>query len=390
MPKQQRRWAWGGAPSCSARYLPNVLPVVLVLLSLEMGIAVIVEAILSFVGLSVSTDTPTWGGMIAEGRQIIYQAWWVLVFPLAHTVPHGSRLQPIGRRIAPVARSGVEAMNPVIDIRNLSAQSSAGPILRDVSLAVNAGEAMALVGESGAGKSTIAKAVLGILPAGIKVTSGEILFEGTDLLALPPARMRALLGVRIALIPQDPQTSLNPSRRIGDQLTDGLRLRAGMSKADARTRALELLNDVHIRDAGRVLERYPHELSGGMRQRVLIAQAFSLNPQVIIADEPTTALDVTVQKQVLRLIRLLQRNHGTTLLFVTHDLGVVAQICDRMTVLYGGKVLEQGATAEVLRNPQHRYTQALLAANPRYDRPDQSLKPVPEELIAELNREISV
>jgi peptide/nickel transport system ATP-binding protein len=126
-----------------------------------------------------------------------------------------------------------------------------------------------------------------------------------------------------------------------------------------------------------------------MRQRVLIAQAFSLNPRVIIADEPTTALDVTVQKQVLRLIRQLQRDHNTTLLFVTHDLGVVAQICDRMTVLYGGKVLEQGGTAEILRNPKHRYTRALLAANPRYDQPEQSLKPVPEDLIADLKREIA-
>ena len=280
-------------------------------------------------------------------------------------------------------------MNPVIDIRGLSARSSVGPILRDVSITVNAGEAMALVGESGAGKSTVAKAVLGILPSGIKITSGEIMFDGTDLLSLPPVKMRELLGVRIALIPQDPLTSLNPSRRVGDQLTDGLRLRARMSKADARSRALELLNDVHIRDAGQVMGRYPHELSGGMRQRVLIAQAFSLNPQMIIADEPTTALDVTVQKQVLRLIRQLQRNHGTTLLFVTHDLGVVAQICDRMTVLYGGKVLEQGATADVLRVPSHRYTQALLAANPRYDRPEQSLRPVPDALIAELKREMS-
>jgi peptide/nickel transport system ATP-binding protein len=281
-------------------------------------------------------------------------------------------------------------MNAVIEIRNLSASSFAGPILRDVSLSVNAGEAMALVGESGAGKSTIAKAVLGILPEGIKVTSGEILFEGENLLALSSARIRDLLGVRIALIPQDPLTSLNPSRRIGDQLTDGLRLRAKLSRADARSKALELLNDVHIRDAEQVLKRYPHELSGGMRQRVLIAQAFSLNPQVIIADEPTTALDVTVQKQVLRLIRQLQRNHGTTLLFVTHDLGVVAQICDRMTVLYGGKVLEQGRTAEILRDPQHRYTRALLAANPRYDRPEQSLKPVSEDMITDLKREISI
>jgi peptide/nickel transport system ATP-binding protein len=280
-------------------------------------------------------------------------------------------------------------MSPVVDIRNLSASAGAQPILRDVSLSVNAGEVMALVGESGAGKSTIAKAVLGILPAGIKVSRGEILFEGADLLTLPPAKLRELLGVRIALIPQDPLTSLNPSRRIGDQLTDGLRLRAGMSRADAAARALKLLNDVHIREPERVLTRYPHELSGGMRQRVLIAQAFSLNPHVIIADEPTTALDVTVQKQVLRLIRDMQREHKTTLLFVTHDLGVVAQICDRMTVLYGGKVLEQGATADILANPGHPYTRALLAASPRYDKPDQSLKPVPDALIAELKRELS-
>ena len=280
-------------------------------------------------------------------------------------------------------------MSPVVDIRNLSASAGALPILRDVSLSVNAGEVMALVGESGAGKSTIAKAVLGILPAGIKVSRGEILFEGTDLLTLPPSKLRELLGVRIALIPQDPLTSLNPSRRIGDQLTDGLRLRAGMSRAEAKTRALKLLDDVHIRDPERVLTRYPHELSGGMRQRVLIAQAFSLEPHVIIADEPTTALDVTVQKQVLRLIRDMQREHKTTLLFVTHDLGVVAQICDRMTVLYGGKVLEQGATADILSNPGHPYTRALLAASPRYDKPDQSLKPVPDSLIAELKRELS-
>lgn len=280
-------------------------------------------------------------------------------------------------------------MTPVIDIRGLSARSAAGPVLRDVSLSVNAGEVMALVGESGAGKSTIAKAVLGILPAGIRVTSGAILFEAADLLALPARALRELLGVRIALIPQDPQTSLNPARRIGDQLTDGLRLRAGMNRSAAMLRAAELLNDVRIRDPEIVLRRYPHELSGGMRQRVLIAQAFSLNPHVIIADEPTTALDVTVQKQVLRLIRDMQRQHGTSLLFVTHDLGVVAQISDRMTVLYGGKVLEQGATAEVLSAPKHPYTQALLAASPRYDQPEQSLKPVPAALLEELQREIA-
>ena len=288
-----------------------------------------------------------------------------------------------------MARSDAEAVSAVIDIRGLSAETPVSPILRNVSLSVQAGDVMALVGESGAGKSTIAKAILGILPPAIRITSGEILFEGTDLLTQSPARLRELLGLRIALIPQDPQTSLNPSRRVGDQLMDGLRLRAGMEKQKAVSKAVSLLNDVHIREPERVMACYPHELSGGMRQRVLIAQAFSLNPHVIIADEPTTALDVTVQKQVLRLIRDMQREHRTTLLFVTHDLGVVAQICDRMTVLYGGAVLEQGGTAEILANPRHAYTQALLAASPRYDRPEQSLRPVPDSLIAELKREIA-
>jgi peptide/nickel transport system ATP-binding protein len=280
-------------------------------------------------------------------------------------------------------------VSAVIDIRGLSAETPVSPILRNVSLSVQAGEVMALVGESGAGKSTIAKAILGILPPAIRITSGEILFEGTDLLTQSPARLRELLGLRIALIPQDPQTSLNPSRRVGDQLMDGLRLRAGMERQKAVSKAVSLLNDVHIREPERVMACYPHELSGGMRQRVLIAQAFSLNPHVIIADEPTTALDVTVQKQVLRLIRDMQREHRTTLLFVTHDLGVVAQICDRMTVLYGGAVLEQGGTSEILANPRHAYTQALLAASPRYDRPEQNLRPVPDSLIAELKREIA-
>ena len=280
-------------------------------------------------------------------------------------------------------------MSGVLEIVSLSAQSSNGRVLRDVSLSVGRGEVMALVGESGAGKTTIAKAILDILPPAIRITSGRILFGGADLLALDEASRRKLLGVRIALIPQDPLTSLNPSRRIGGQLTDGLRLRGGLDRKAAMARAAQLLTDVHIIDPQQVLQRYPHELSGGMRQRVLIAQAFSLNPELIIADEPTTALDVTVQKQVLRLIRQLQREHQTTLIFVTHDLGVVAQICDDITVLYGGKVVEQGRTADVLMAPKHAYTQALLAANPRYDRPEQSLRPVPEPVIAALREELA-
>ena len=198
-----------------------------------------------------------------------------------------------------------------------------------------------------------------------------------------------MLGRDIALIPQDPSTALNPARRIDAQMTDGLRLKRGLSAKEARVRAHALLEEVQIRDPERVLASYPHQLSGGMRQRVLIAAAFGLEPKLVIADEPTTALDVTVQKQILRLIRALQERHGTSVLFVSHDLGVVAKICDRVTVLYMGKVVEQGTTADVLTNPHHAYTKALLAANPRYDRPDTGLEPTPPEVISALRAEIS-
>jgi len=281
---------------------------------------------------------------------------------------------------------------PRLSIEALSAISlrdNNRPILRRVSLAVGVGEVHGIVGESGAGKSTIAKAILGIIPSQVKLTGGRIEFEGRDLLSLSRNELRALLGRDIALVPQDPSTALNPSRRIDAQLTDGLRLKRGLSAKAARLRARALLEEVQIRDPDRVLTSYPHQLSGGMRQRVLIAAAFGLEPKLVIADEPTTALDVTVQKQILRLIRALQERHGTSVLFVSHDLGVVAKICDRLTVLYMGRVMEQGATADVLRVPRHAYTKALLAANPRYDRPDTGLEPTPPEVIAALRAEIA-
>ncbi len=281
---------------------------------------------------------------------------------------------------------------PRLSIEALSAISLRDghrPILRQVSLAVGVGEVHGIVGESGAGKSTIAKAILGIIPSQVKVTAGRIGFEGRDLLALSPNELRAVLGRDIALVPQDPSTALNPSRRIDAQLTDGLRLKRGLSAHEARLRARALLEEVQIRDPERVLNSYPHQLSGGMRQRVLIAAAFGLEPKLVIADEPTTALDVTVQKQILRLIRSLQERHGTSVLFVSHNLGVVAKICDRLTVLYMGKVMEQGTTADVLSSPRHPYTKALLAAIPRYDRPDTELEPTPPEVIAALRAEIA-
>jgi len=281
----------------------------------------------------------------------------------------------------------------LLSIAGLSAVSDrdrGAPILRKVALALERGEVRGLVGESGAGKSTIAKALLGILPRTVRVTGGTIRFEGRDLLTAPAAVLRQIIGSEISLIPQDPQTALNPGRRIEAQLTDGLRLRRGMSAREAHARALTLLEEVHIREPDRVLRAYPHELSGGMRQRVLIASAFALEPKLVIADEPTTALDATVQKQILRLIRGMQKAHGTGVVFVTHDLGVVAQICDSVTLLYAGQVIEEGRTADVLASPQHPYTKALIAAGPRYDRPDAGLKPVPQAVFDQLRAEIGI
>jgi peptide/nickel transport system ATP-binding protein len=281
---------------------------------------------------------------------------------------------------------------PLLSITRLSAVSSrtgGAPILRDVSLTVARGEVHGLVGESGAGKSTIVKAILGILPSGIRIIHGAIALAGRDLLGLDTSGRRQLLGAEVALIPQDPLTALNPSRRIGAQLTDGLRLWHGASPKEAEERALELLTDVQMREPARVMRAYPHELSGGMRQRVLIAAAFALDPKLVIADEPTTALDVTVQKQILRLIRSMQERHGTGVIFVTHNLGVVAQICDRATLLYMGKVMEQGTTRTLLETPQHPYTRALIAECPRYDRPGQDLAPIPGAVLAACQAEIA-
>ncbi|WP_397475539.1 ABC transporter ATP-binding protein [Pusillimonas sp.] len=283
-----------------------------------------------------------------------------------------------------------DAGSATLQVDGLSVALRSGPsLLRDVSLAVQPGEVRALVGESGAGKSMIGKAVLGVLPRGIEQTAGRILLQGVALESLrPPARRQTVAAVA-SLIPQDPLTALNPSRRIGGQITDRLVRRLGWSSQEANQRALELLDRVRIRDPQRVLRSYPHELSGGMRQRVLIAAAFAPRPKLIVADEPTTALDVTVQKQILQLIRELQAETGTAVLFVTHDMGVVAKISQTVTVLFSGNVMESGPTDELLSRPRHPYTQALIAATPRYTHPHEPLRPVPAELVAALHQEIA-
>src|SRR4030088_798969 len=278
-------------------------------------------------------------------------------------------------------------MTAVLSIEDLHVAidgATAANILRGVSLNVDAGEVRGLVGESGAGKSMLARAVLGLLPERAQIGGGTILFEGRDWLGMRERERRGLLGRRIALIPQDPMTSLNPVKRVGAQIAVLLRHHLGLSKRDALQRAAELLAEVAIREPQRVLELYPHEISGGMRQRVLIAIAFACDPSLVIADEPTTALDVTVQRQVLQLVERLRQRHGAAILFVSHDLGVVAKICRTMTVLHAGRVLEEGETADVLVKPRHPYTRALLAAAPRADRPAEALRPVPPALIENL------
>ncbi|WP_426031332.1 ABC transporter ATP-binding protein [Cypionkella sp. TWP1-2-1b2] len=277
-----------------------------------------------------------------------------------------------------------------LSIRNLSAHLKGRPdqILRRVSLEVAAGEVRGLVGESGAGKSMIGKAILGTLPQSVEITGGQIILDGTDLLTLPAAQRRSLIGATCALIPQDPLTALNPSRRIGPQITNRLVDILHWSRADAEKRARDLLAEVQIPDPERVMRSYPHELSGGMRQRILIASAFAAEPKLIIADEPTTALDVTVQKQILKLIAAMQARHGTALLFVTHDLGVVSKVCQTLSVLYAGYVLEDSTIPDFFHAPKHSYSRALLAATPKYTDPNGSLTPVSDAVIAATRAEV--
>lgn len=262
-------------------------------------------------------------------------------------------------------------------------------LLRKVSLTVAAGEVRGLVGESGAGKSMIGKAILGILPRSVEIVAGSIVLDGVDLQSLSARERRRKIGASCALIPQDPLTALNPSRRIAPQITDRLVDILGWDRKRAEDRALELLGEVQIAEPERVLRSYPHELSGGMRQRILIASAFAAEPKLIVADEPTTALDVTVQKQILKLIGEMQRRHGTALLFVTHDLGVVSKVCQTLSVLYGGMVVEDSDVRSFFAAPGHAYSRALLAASPKYTDPDGSLTPVPDAVIEAVRQEVA-
>ena len=240
--------------------------------------------------------------------------------------------------------------------------------VNSLSFGLARGRTLGIVGESGSGKSQSALAIMGLLARNSSV-SGSARFDGQELLDLPQARMNKLRGRRIAMIFQDPMTSLNPYLSIGAQLTEVLRLHQGMDRASARARCVELLRTVHISDPEARLNRYPHELSGGMRQRVMIAMALLCNPDLLIADEPTTALDVTVQAQILGLLKALQAQFATAILLITHDLGVVAGNCDDVLVMYGGQMMETGSVDDIFYAPRHPYTRALLRATPGLQAP---------------------
>jgi len=262
----------------------------------------------------------------------------------------------------------------LLEVRNLSTtfQTAAGVVraVDGVSWDIEEGETVALVGESGCGKSVSALSVMRLVaePAG-RIESGEILYKGRDLLSLSEEQMRGVRGREIGMIFQEPMTSLNPVLSIGRQLTEGLEIHMKMKPLEARARATELLAMVGIPDAERRLGQYPHQFSGGMRQRMMIAMALGCNPSLILADEPTTALDVTIQAQILELLRDLARRLGVAMLIITHNLGVVARYADRVNVMYAGRIIERASAAELYSNPRHPYTLGLLRSVPRLDEP---------------------
>ncbi|MFT5222747.1 MAG: oligopeptide transport system ATP-binding protein [Glaciecola sp.] len=266
----------------------------------------------------------------------------------------------------------------VTDLR-VEFETRAGTVVANdsVSYTLNAGETLAILGESGSGKSVSAQAVMGIIdtPPG-RIASGSIEYRGVDLLTLPESQVRKLRGNNISIIFQDALTALNPVFTVGHQIAEMFRVHRGTSKADARKASIELLDRVRIPDAAARFSSYPHEFSGGMRQRAMIAMALALDPDVLIADEPTTALDVTVQAQIMELLADLQKQTGMGLILITHDLGVVAEVAERVAVMYAGRIVEEGLLSDVFGRPAHPYTRGLMHSIPRADAKGQRLEPI--------------
>jgi len=365
--------------------LPNMLSTVFVQFALVFAVALLIQAGLAFLGFGPAIPAPTWGGMIQAASQRVYDAPFLMVptglmlaltvlaaNTLADTVAAAAgmpaALVPLRprRRPAVVAPSGAspEPADELV-VRGLTVAVDGGPeLITEVSLRVQAGHVLGIVGESGCGKTVTALSLIGLLNPGLAPRAGSIMWRGRDLAQLSDHEFAKLRGREIAYISQEPMRALDPMFSVGSQLRSALRRLGGLNRAEARASAVELLALVGIEDAERVVRLHPHQISGGMAQRVAIALALAGRPKLIIADEPTTALDVTVQAEILGLLRELVTESGTTLVLVTHDLGVVADICDDVAVMYAGQVVENGPVREVLRTPQHPYTMALLASDP--------------------------
>lgn len=270
--------------------------------------------------------------------------------------------------------------NILLDVKNLNVhfQTPEGELqaVRDVSFSLHPGETLGVVGESGSGKSQTMLAMMGLLANNARA-EGQVLFRGDNILNVPAAQLNRVRGQKLAMIFQDPMTSLNPFLTVERQMTEVLQTHQNASRGQARAAAVKMLENLRIADPRRCLQSYPHQFSGGMRQRIMIAMALLSQPDVLIADEPTTALDVTVQAQIVALLRQLQRDHGTSIIMVTHDLGLVAGLSDQVMVMYGGRVMEHGQADDIFYNSRHPYTRALLESVPRLEHADDELVAIP-------------
>ncbi|MFC7813995.1 dipeptide/oligopeptide/nickel ABC transporter permease/ATP-binding protein [Streptomyces sp. NPDC057367] len=364
---------------------------VIIQVALVAGVAIGLQAGLEFLGIG-SGSSATWGAMLNEAFQNIQRAPLLMLWPgLAlgltngalvlfasalrdgledHSGQPSARPWPVRRTTpapAPTGERSPDGRAELLSVRGLTVayaqpDGTDKQVVHGVDLDVRAGEIVGLVGESGSGKTQTAFAVLGILPDGGRIAGGSVLVGGAELVGLPERERRALRGRTAAYVPQEPMSNLDPAFTVGSQLMEPMRHLLGLSRRDAARRALELLRLVEIPDPERTLRLYPHQISGGMAQRVLIAGAMSCDPGLLIADEPTTALDVRVQADILDLLRRLQRDRGLGVLLVTHDLGVVADLCDRVAVMNGGRIVETGTAEQVLHSPQDAYTRTLLDA----------------------------
>ncbi len=404
------------APRIMVRHiLPRLAGPIIVQVFLFSATAVLVQAALSFLGLSApETAGPSWGNMVGEAAQVISQNAWLSVPTggvLTLTVlalgllgdavrdvtadrlapglsvragrppapPEPAPPAPASVTTPPAAAPGAAA--PLLSVDGLTI--GFGPpahqvtVVREVSFAVAAGECVGVIGESGSGKTVTARSLLGLLPPGGRVTAGSIVFDGRELAGLPEREYGRIRGCRIALISQEPASGLDPSFRVGAQLVEVVRRHHPDSRRRARARALGLLDTVRLPEPELVARRYPHELSGGMAQRVAIALALAGEPELLVADEPTTALDVTVQAEILALLRQLSERLDMAVILVTHDWGVLADLCDRAVVMYGGEVVEQATVEELYRRPAHPYTRSLLRANPYLSPVTGSLPTIP-------------